>query len=47
MKKLLTSLSMAGALALSAQPVLAQDSNAGEAAYEAGYYEAANSAVAC
>ncbi|MEO0907313.1 MAG: sel1 repeat family protein, partial [Pseudomonadota bacterium] len=41
MKKLLTSLGMAGALALGAQPVLAQDFEAGVAAYEEGDYEAA------
>jgi len=41
MKKLLTSLGMAGALALGAQPVLAQDLEAGVAAYDAGDYEAA------
>ncbi|MEO0810898.1 MAG: sel1 repeat family protein, partial [Pseudomonadota bacterium] len=41
MKKLLTSLGMAGALALGAQPVLAQDIEAGVAAYAAGDYQAA------
>ena len=41
MKKLLTSLGMAGALALGAQPALAQDLEAGVAAYDAGDYEAA------
>ena len=41
MKKLLTSLGMAGALALGAQPALAQDFDAGAAAYKAGDYEAA------
>ena len=41
MKKLLTSLGMAGALALSAQPVLAQDIEAARAASAAGDYEAA------
>ena len=41
MKKLLISLSMAGALALSAQPALAQDFDAGLAAFKAGNFEAA------
>ena len=41
MKKLLISLSIAGALALSAQPALAQDFGAGLAAYEVGDYETA------
>ena len=41
MKKLLTSLGMASALALGAQPVLAQDIEAARAAYAAGDYEAA------
>ena len=41
MKKLLTSLGMAGALALGAQPALAQDFDAGVAAYEADDFEAA------
>ena len=41
MKKLLISLSMAGALALSAQPALAQDIEAAWAAYEAKDYKAA------
>ena len=41
MKKLLTSLSMAGALALGAQPAMAQDIEAARAASAAGDYEAA------
>ena len=41
MKKLLTSLSVAGALALSAPAALAQDLDAGLAAFQAGDYRAA------